>query len=85
MVEGIDDHTYGRYARVVARVKRITANLPERLLREAVGVTRKGITETLVEGLRLVRRARAYEKAMALRGKVRLDVDLGASRERRRR
>src|SRR5262249_13232290 len=63
MVEGIDDHTYGRYPRIVARVKRITANLPEELLREAVGVTRKGITETLVEGLRLVRRARAYEKA----------------------
>jgi hypothetical protein len=48
-------------------------------------VTGKGITETLVEGLRLVRRARAYEKAMALRGKVKLSIDLDASRERRRR
>ncbi len=28
------------------------------------------MTETLVTGLRLVRRARAYDKAMALRGKV---------------
>ena len=67
------------------RAKRITANLPEKLLREATRITRKGITETLVEGLHLVRRARAYEKAMALRGKVRLDVDLELSRERRRR
>jgi hypothetical protein len=65
--------------------KRITANLPEDLLNEAMSVTRKGITETLVEGLRLVRRARGFEKAMALRGRVRLDVDLEASRERRRR
>jgi len=48
-------------------------------------VTGKGITETLVEGLRLVRRARGFEKAMALRGKIRLDVDLEESRERRRR
>jgi len=48
-------------------------------------VTGKGITETLVEGLHLVRRARAYEKAMALRGTVKLSIDLGASRERRRR
>lgn len=48
-------------------------------------VTRKGITDTLVEGLRLVRRARGYEKAMALRGKVRLDIDLETSRERGRR
>ena len=65
--------------------KRVTANLPEKLLREAVRVTGKGITETLVEGLRLVRRSRAYDKAMALRGRVRLDVDLKESRERGRR
>jgi len=69
----------------MARAKRITANLPEDLLNEAMSVTRKGITETLVEGLKLVRRARGFEKAMALRGKVRLDVDLEASRERSRR
>lgn len=65
--------------------RRITANLPGDLLAEAMKVTRKGITETLVEGLRLVRRARAYERAMALRGKLRLEVDLEESRERRRR
>jgi hypothetical protein len=69
----------------VTRERRITANLPEQLLEEAMKVTGKGITETLVEGLRLVRRARAYEKAMALRGKVNLSIDLDVSRERRRR
>jgi len=65
--------------------RRITANLPGQLLEDAMAVTGKGITDTLVEGLRLVRRARAYEKAMALRGKVNLSVDLDVSRERRRR
>ena len=70
---------------VMTRGRRITANLPEQLLEEAMEVTGKGITETLVEGLRLVRRARAYEKAMALRGKVNLSIDLDVSRERRRR
>jgi len=69
----------------MGRAKRITANLPEDLLTEAMKVTRKGITDTLVEGLRLVGRARGYEKAMALRGKIRLDVDVEASRERGRR
>ena len=64
---------------------RITANLPDDLLQDAMKVTRSGITDTLVEGLRLIRRARAYEKAMALRGKLRLDIDLKASRERGRR
>ena len=54
------------------------------LLKDAMDVTGKGISETLVEGLRLVRRARAYEKAQALRGKIRLTIDLDESRERRR-
>jgi hypothetical protein len=65
--------------------RRITANLPEDLLADAMEVTRKGITETLVEGLRLVRRSRAYDKAKALRGKVQIRIDLEKSRERGRR
>jgi len=68
----------------MTRARRVTANLPGDLLKDAMDVTGKGITETLVEGLRLVRRARAYEKARALRGKIRLTIDLDESRERRR-
>ena len=70
---------------VMTKGRRVTANLPGQLLEEAMEVTGKGITGTLVEGLRLVRRARAYKKAMAPRGKVKLSIDLDASRERRRR
>lgn len=68
----------------MTRAKRITANLPEDLLLEAMEVTKKGITETLVEGLQRVRRARAYAKGLALRGKLDLRIDLERSRERRR-
>jgi hypothetical protein len=64
-------------------VKRITANLPEDLLEEAMETTGKGITDTLTEGLELVRRTRAYRKAVALRGTLDLRVDLEESRERR--
>lgn len=67
---------------MIERTRRITANLPADLLDEAIEVSGKGITETLKEGLRLVKRARAYEKAMRLRGKIRLAIDLDASRER---
>ena len=70
---------------IMTRARRITANLPAQLLDEAMEVTGKGITDTLVEGLRLVRRTRAYDKAMALRGKLDLAIDLDSSRERRRR
>ena len=69
----------------MSNAKRITANLPKDLLEAAMKVTQKGITETLVEGLRQVRRSGAYQKAMALRGKVKPDVDLKSSRERRSR
>ena len=64
------------------KTRRVTANLPQSLLEEAMQATGRGITETLVAGLELVRRARAYHKAMALKGKVRLELDLGRSRER---
>jgi hypothetical protein len=69
----------------MGKARRVTANLPEDLLTAAMGVTGRGITETLIEGLQLVRRTRAYDKAMALRGKVSLTIDLERSRERRRR
>lgn len=64
--------------------RRVTANLPKELLRTAQEVTGKGITETIVEGLELVRRRRAGQMLKALKGRVTLDIDLDASRERRR-
>ena len=65
--------------------RRVTANLPGDLLDDAMRVTGKGITDTLVEGLRRVRRSRVYHKAMVLKGKIRVDVDIETSRERCRR
>jgi hypothetical protein len=69
----------------MTKARRVTANLPEDLLKDARDPSGKGITETLVAGLRLVRQSRAYGKAMALRGKITLDINLDESRERRRR
>lgn len=65
-------------------MKHITADVPEDLLREAMAVTNKGISETLIAGLELVRRTHAYQKAMDLRGKLDLDLDLDVSRGRER-
>ena len=65
--------------------RRVTANVPVALLAEAQSVTGKGLTETLVRGLELVRRSAAAAKAARLKGRIRLDVDLEASRERSRR
>lgn len=67
------------------KIKRITANLPEDLLREAILVSKANLTETLVLGLKMVRRSAAFKKANALKGKLNLDIDLSVSRERHRR
>lgn len=66
-------------------IRRISANLPAALLSEARRATGKGITETVVEGLELVRRSAAARKAVRLKGRLRLKIDLGVSRERARR
>ena len=47
-------------------------------------VTGKGITETLVEGLEQLKRRRAYDKLMNLRGKIHLKLDIDALRGRDR-
>ena len=62
--------------------KRITANLPAVLLDEATSASGKGITETLIAGLELVKRSRAFAKAQALRGTIHLDLDMDEIRER---
>lgn len=62
-------------------VKRVTVNLPARLLSDAQGVSKTGITETLVEGLELLARRRAAEQALRLKGKLHLRIDLDKSRE----
>ncbi len=63
-------------------VRRVTANLPAQLLKEACQVSGGGITETLVEGLTLVKRRAAVGKAAKLRGRLHLTIDLETSRER---
>ncbi len=69
----------------MSKVKRITANLPFELLKEATEMTHQGITETLILGLMLIRRSAAYKKAQELKGKLKLRINLNESRERTRR
>ena len=65
--------------------RRVTANLPVALLREAQEASGRGITDTLRLGLELVRRQQAAARLLKLRGKVHLSIDVRASRERARR
>ncbi len=67
-----------------AQTRRVTANLPHQLLIEAQQISGKGITETLVLGLEMLRRRRAFETGRSLKGRLQLDIDTETSRERRR-
>jgi hypothetical protein len=64
--------------------RRVTANLPVKLVADACHVTGLGITETLVTGLERVKRSAAAAQARALKGKLRLTIDVETSRERAR-
>ena len=59
------------------QTKRITANLPQKLLDEAIEATGLGITETLVAGLEAVLRQEALGRAKKLKGKLLLREDGG--------
>lgn len=50
--------------------RKVTVNLPQDLLDNAMEETGKGITETICEGLKRLVRERAYKGLLALKGKV---------------
>jgi hypothetical protein len=61
-------------------VKKITANIPAKLLERAQEATGLGITETLVAGLEELERSRRRSALRMLRGKVRFELDLEKTR-----
>ncbi len=61
-------------------VKKITANIPAKLLERAQEGTGLGITETLVAGLEELERSRKRSALRLLRGKVRFELKLDKTR-----
>jgi hypothetical protein len=62
------------------RLKKVTVNLPAELRARAQEATRLGTTETLVAGLEELERARQRSDLRALRGKIRIELDLEKTR-----
>lgn len=60
--------------------KKVTINLPEETLARAMRITGKGITDTLLEGLREIERRRDRSALRKMRGRVRFDLDLERTR-----
>ena len=63
--------------------RKITVHVPASLLDKARQTTGSGITATVRQGLQLVAATDAYRRLRALRGKMKLSIDLDELREDR--
>ncbi len=61
-------------------VKKITANIPAKLLAKAQARTGLGITETLIAGLEEIERAQQRATLRELRGRVKFELNLEKTR-----
>jgi hypothetical protein len=64
-------------------LQKITVNVPESVLADALAVTGEGITQTVREGLERVARSRVYKKLGRMYGSSKIDLDMEALREDR--
>jgi hypothetical protein len=62
-------------------VRKVTVNLPAKLLERARETTGLGITETIVKGLQELERGKQRSALRQLRGRIRLELDLDKTRK----
>ncbi len=62
------------------RTKKVTVNLPADMLENATKITGKGITPTIVEGLRELELRAKRSALRGMRGKVHFQLDLEETR-----
>jgi len=63
-----------------AAVKKVTVNLPVGLLERACSITKRGVTETIVQALVELDRHRQRTALRRLRGRVPFELDLERTR-----
>jgi len=68
------------HTNLMGHVRKVTANIPEDILENAQRLTGKGVTLTLVEGLKALDRDARLSALRRLRGKARFDLDLDRTR-----
>ena len=62
-------------------VRKITVNVPEKLLSNALESTGQGITETIIAGLIEIEKRERRQALRLLRGKIAFDLNLEKSRK----
>ncbi len=66
---------------MATKLKKITLEVPDDVLRRATAVTGQGITPTIRKGLELVAASGAYAQLRSLKGKIKFKVKLSELRE----
>ena len=62
-------------------LRKITVSVPAEILADAKRITGKGITDTVIDGLRALQRSHKRTALQRLRGKVRFELDLEETRQ----
>ena len=65
---------------MASRLRKVTVNLPADLVDEAIRITAKGLTPTIIAGLQELQRRAKRSALRQLRGKIRLELDLETTR-----
>jgi hypothetical protein len=65
---------------VKRRLRKITVNVPAQTLEDTTRIPGKGVPTTFIEGLEELQRRAKGSALRALRGKVRFELDLAATR-----
>ena len=63
-------------------LKKISTNIPERLLKQACSLTNLNQTEALIAGLKELIAAHERKAIVRLRGKIHIDLDVDKTRQR---
>ncbi len=63
------------------KLKKLTIEVPEDLLKRATTVSRQGITPTIRRGLELVAASGTYARLRDLKGKLKFSIKLSKLRE----
>jgi len=67
---------------MASKLKKISTNIPEQLLKKACSITNLNQTDALIAGLRELIAQQDRKAIVALKGKVKIDINLDEVRQR---
>ena len=73
---------YSHMQKTKYKTRRVTVNLPAQLVESAIKDSNESLTNTIISALTFFNQRKAYDITRKMIGKLHLNVDIDASRER---